>query len=296
MNLMYLRRFLTSFLTSVMLLLVVGDAGAKTATERLREEHAAQQPLSRTGQEQAALERCQAVIGQKVGDLSFRDAGGRTVRLSQFLGKPLVINLIYTSCAESCGVVTAMLADTYETAFDALGDGSFTALTIGFDWKNDTPGRMRAYARQQGVEGFAGWHFLSGGEGTVGKLVDAVGFTYFPSPKGFDHLDQMTIINGEGVIESQIYGDLFDKPLLIEPLKAMVFGATAPFRSLDDLVKKVRLFCTIYDPSADRYQFDYSLFLQIAVGAVIITIGFTILARELLAARRRRRENEKSTA
>jgi len=279
-----------------MLLLVVGDAAAKTAAQKLREEHAAQQPLSRTGQEQAALARSQAVVGQKIGDLSFRDTGGRAVRLSQFLGKPLIINLIYTSCAESCGVVTAMLADTYETAFDALGADSFTALTIGFDWKNDTPARMRTYARQQGVEGFAGWHFLSGDEDTVQKLVEAVGFTYFPSPKGFDHLDQMTIIKGTGVIDSQIYGDLFDKPLLIEPLKALVFGTTAPFRSLDDLIKKVRLFCTLYDPAADRYQFDYSLFLQIAVGAVIITIGFTILARELLAARRRRRKNEKSAA
>jgi protein SCO1/2 len=44
---------------------------------------------------------------------------------------------------------------------------------------------------------------------------------------------------------------------------------------LSGLLDRIRLFCTVYDPASDRYHFDYSLFIQMAIGlAAILAVGF----------------------
>jgi len=79
-----------------------------------------------------ALRISQAALGRALGDAAFRDTGGRTVRLAELKGRPLVLNFVYSACAQSCGVMTSFLADTLDNARDVLGDGSFTAVTVGF--------------------------------------------------------------------------------------------------------------------------------------------------------------------
>ena len=101
----------------------------------------------------------------------------------------------------------------------------------------------------------------------------------YRSAKGFDHLSQVTIIDAAGVVHGQVYGEAFATPHLVEPLKELVLGTAAPFSSLEDLIKRVRLYCTIYDPAADRYRFDYSLFMQIAIGAVNVGVLLVVVAR-----------------
>lgn len=46
--------------------------------------------------EKIALRESQAAIGRAVGEYAFRDTDGKTVRLSDLRGKPLVVNFIYT--------------------------------------------------------------------------------------------------------------------------------------------------------------------------------------------------------
>ena len=240
--------------------------------------------------QERALRDSQAAIGRSIGDLAFVDSRGRALRLSEFRGRPVLLNFIYSGCAQSCGVMTRVLADVYDNARDVLGRDSFTALTIGFDVANDTPARMRIYTRERDVAAMPGWHFLSGDEAAVKALADTVGFKFFPSAKGFDHIDQVTLIDAEGKVNTQVYGEVFDKPVLIEPLKSLIFGTPTPYRSLEDLIKKVRLFCTLYDPKADRYQFNYGLFIKLSAGVLVIGGVFIAVVRELLTARRKRRE------
>lgn len=217
-----------------------------------------------------ALAFSQAALGRAVGDYSFTDMAGKAVRLSDFQGKPLVINFVYTSCIQSCPIITHTLSDATEVARDALGEDSFQVISVGFDVGNDTPERMLSFARQLGVSREKSWNFLSGGPQQVAGLTDALGFQFFRSPKGFDHLDQVTVLDANGVVYRQVYGESFETPHLVDPLKELVFGTAAPFSSFEDLIKKVRLFCTIYDPKADRYRFDYSIFIKFFVGSTIV--------------------------
>jgi protein SCO1/2 len=233
-----------------------------------------------------ALAISQAAIGNTLGEYSFKDNNGRPVRLSDFKGKPVIISLIYTSCYHICPMTTRQLASAVQKARDALGDDSFIVLTIGFDAAIDTPQAMSVFARKQGIHDTRYWHFLSSDQATIERLSKQLGFIYKRSPKGFDHLIQASVIDGNGMVTVQVYGDLINTPALVEPLKQMVFGVEPDDSIFSGLLKKVKLFCTTYDPRNDRYHFDYSLFIGMFVGGTIIITGFTLLIREMRRSRK----------
>jgi protein SCO1/2 len=252
---------LAASLRIVAAILCVGIAGTTWAHRHT--PHANSPALD----EKAALAISQAAIGRSVGDYSLTDSRGKTLRLKDLRGHPLLLSLIYTSCYHTCPLLTKHLAQVVEIAREALGDTSFTVLTIGFDTAVDTPERMRTYARERGIN-ISEWFFLSADPVTIGALTRDVGFVYFESPRGFDHLTQITMLDAQGRVYAQIYGENFATPTLVEPLKQLVFGTPAQAHSLSGWINGVRLFCTIYDPSSGRYRFDYSLFIAIGVGVV----------------------------
>ncbi|MGD2083316.1 MAG: SCO family protein [Chromatiales bacterium] len=211
-------------------------------------------------------------MGRMVADHEFLDGSGRRVRLQDLRGKPVVVSLIYTSCYHICPTVTTNLARVVRVARDALGDDSFSVLSIGFDTAVDTPDRMRMFAREQGID-MKGWHFLSAKAEDVDRLTGDLGFSYFRSPKGFDHLIQATILDAEGRVYRQVYGIAPEPPGIVEPLKELMYGSQVAASPVKSLMNNVRLFCTVYDPTTGRYHFDYSLFVAIGVG--LLTLGAT---------------------
>lgn len=229
--------------------------------------------------ERQALAYSQGAIGREVGDYRFIASDGRTVTLSQYRGKPLIISLIYTSCYHTCPMITQALSRSSRAAGNALGVNSFSIVTVGFDTAVDTPGRMRTYGQEQGVDR-PNWTLLSTDADTMAKLAKDLGFIFFASPKGYDHLAQTTILDSEGKVALQVYGDDFEPPMVVDPLKRLIFGGKANLTSIDGLIGRVRLICTIYDPKSERYHFDYSLLVGIIVGGLCLSLVAVVLVRE----------------
>lgn len=239
--------------------------------------------------EDEALEISQAAIGRKLASLEFKDSYGRPVSLADYAGQPLLVSLIFTSCHHVCPTLTRHLKAAVDVAREALGHDSFRVVTIGFDTANDTPERMQDFARKQGITDPA-WTFLSASPEIMAKLVENVGFIYFTTPRGFDHITQITIVDRDGVIYNQVYGGAFELPWLVEPLKDLVFNRPQSANSFfSNMVDRVKLFCTVYDPNTGRYHFDYSLFVQIAIGAMGVLGVFTYLLVEIRRARRKKK-------
>jgi protein SCO1/2 len=139
---------------------------------------------------------------------------------------------------------------------------------------------MAAFARQSGIAD-PRWLFLSPEASEVPALARAFGFSYEATPKGFDHVTQLTVVDASGVIVRQVYGESFELPMLVEPLKSLLAGEAARNFSVDAVWEKVKLYCTVYDPVTGGYRVDYSLFMEIFAGAsTLIAIGWFI-AREL---------------
>lgn len=220
--------------------------------------------------ESAALSRSQSAIGRTLSDHEFIDSRGKPVRLAQLRGRPLVVSLIYTSCSHTCPLLTSHLARTVKIAREALGEASFGVLTIGFDAAVDTPERLASFAASRGID-MSGWHFLSAEAATVDALSQELGFVFYRSARGFDHLTQTTVLDADSRVYAQVYGESFEAPALVEPLKQLVFGTRARTSTLSGWVNGVRLFCTIYDPASGRYRFDFSIFIAIGVG--LLSLG-----------------------
>lgn len=226
-----------------------------------------------------AMRISQSAIGRDVGEHTLRDVDGQPFVIDGGRGRPMVISMIYTSCHHVCPLITKNLANTVEIARDALGQSAFDVVTVGFDWRVDTPEQMRRYASQQGVDE-ENWFFLSADAGTVASLTEALGFQFFPSAKGFDHLAQTTIVDRDGVIYRQVYGVEIDTQTLVEPLKELVFDTPREAGFLRHWADTFKLFCTVYDPNSDRYRFDYSILMTIFAGVLSLGAVAFFIARE----------------
>jgi len=238
----------------------------------------------------SALKISQAAVGNTIGDYELLDHLGAPVRLrSDHGGRPLVISMIFTSCHHVCPQTTKHLNEAVIAAREALGTESFDVVTIGFDVAHDTPKAMGAFARKQSVSE-PGWRFLSATPETIKQISDDLGFIYFQTARGFDHINQSSIITKDGAVYSQVYGVTFELPWLVEPLKELVFnrpGSAGHF--VAGLVDRVMLFCTVYDPTTGRYRFDNSLFVQLFAGGTFILALLVYLIREAIKARRMRK-------
>ncbi|OAN44836.1 hypothetical protein A6A04_07610 [Paramagnetospirillum marisnigri] len=239
-----------------------------------------------TANAEEALKRSRASEGRVLAEHHLRDQDDRPVALSSFRGKPLVVSMVYTACDHTCPVTTQTVAKAVDKARKALGDDSFQVVTIGFDTVRDTPNALRMYARQQGID-VSDWTFLAGGAEAMEVLAADLGFTWFVTSRGFDHIAQTTVIDKDGRIYRQVYGENFEIPQLVEPLKDLVLGRTAALDSFEAISNRIRFFCTVYDPSADAYRFDYGIFLSIGSGLLAV---LTILWWMIRLWRQRRSE------
>lgn len=245
---------------------------------------AAQQPANPDVSQAAALAASKAAVGRRLGDFEFRDTMGRRTPLSRFRGRPVIINLIYTACTDFCPTIVQNLAYAVEGAQDALGADSFTVLTIGFDTRQDHPAQMRAYAKAQGID-HPNWLFLAADAPTILALTEQLGFAFYRAPQGFDHLAQTTIVGGDGSVYRQVYGSDLSVASIVEPLKQLRYGETASLASFGNIVERIKLFCTLYDPNEDAYRFDWSFFTGIFVGLLSLA-GLTAFLVHAILQRR----------
>lgn len=249
-------------------------------------------PGARAFDEKLALRESQAAIGRQLGDYAFRDTENRALRLADLRGKPLVVNFVYTGCTQVCPAATQFLARAVKDAERSLGPGSFRVATIGFNVPFDSPAAMKAFAAKFGLAGSRDWLFLTPQAGTRDALLADFGFRAEATAAGFDHLLQVSIVDAQGRLYRQVYGDEFDSPLFVGPLVELARNAPLPRPALGALWDKVRILCTVYDPSAGRYVVNYGVLIEILVGASVLLATALFLGVEW----RRRRRGPSPTA
>ncbi len=222
--------------------------------------------------EEQALAASKAAVGTRLGDHAFVDHRGRPVTLGQLRGKPLVVPMVYTGCYHTCPLIAHSLLKAVAVARQTLPRDSFQVAVVGFEAGVDTPERMRAFASSQGLDQ-PGWIFLSGDRAAIDGLSRDLGFTFARSPRGFDHIAQTTVIDADGRVYWQVYGADFKTSAVMEPLKQLIYGRPVKFSAPSTWWDRLRLLCTVYDPTQDRYRFSYAIFVGIFVG--IVSLGGT---------------------
>ena len=193
--------------------------------------------------------------------------------------RQLLVSFVYTGCTQVCPATTQFLGRAVVEAQRALGRDAFNVVTVGFNLPFDSPTAMSEFRKRQGVD-LPHWEFLAADAQAVDGLARDVGFVWVPTGAGFDHLTQVTIVDPAGVVFRQVYGESFELPMLIGPLKELTTGAPAPVQNLSGLLERVRILCTVYDPRAGKYRLNYGLFIELFAGLSVLGAIAFYLARE----------------
>jgi len=235
---------------------------------------------------EAALRTSQAAIGRKVGDHILLNREGVPISLASYRGKPLLVSFIYTGCFQVCPTTTRSLQEAVEGLLKSVGPNQFNVVSIGFNQPADSPQALKSFATQYGIRQ-PNWEFLSPPAALVPDLARDFGFVFQASPAGFDHVLQVSILDGEGRIVRQVYGEGVVPSELGEPLKMLLAGQPVESNELiEHLVDRVRILCTVFDPKTGTYKVDYTLPIQIAGGVTFFVLMLIFFINEWRSSRK----------
>ncbi len=211
-----------------------------------------------------ALRQSQSVIGKTVSDFTLLDREGQPIRLSRYRGKPLLVSFIYTGCFQVCPLTTRSLQNAIEAGRGVFGTSQFNVVSIGFNQPADSPQSLKSFARQYRID-VPNWEFLSPHVSLVEPLTREFGFSYLATPAGFDHVLQVTLLDAEGRVYRQIYGEELTADSIGEPLTQLLRNApVAQKLRLDGFIDRVVILCTVYDPKTGKYRVKYDLLIMVA--------------------------------
>lgn len=149
------------------------------------------------------------VPGARVPDFTLVDQKKRAVSLSQFRGKVVVANFIYTTCAlpNFCLRLANNFGVLQKRFAKALGR-DLVLLTLTFDPVHDTPDVMATYARQWNADADT-WRFLTGPPVDVERACSLFGVHAYSTEGLMDHSLHTVIIGRDGTLLTNIEGNQF---------------------------------------------------------------------------------------
>jgi protein SCO1/2 len=239
--------------------------------------------------ERRAITESQAVIGRTPGDFTLLNRAGQPVRLADYRGKPLLVSFIYTGCFTICPTQTRSLHEAVKGLDRMLGPSQFNVVSVGFNQPFDSPQAMKAFAAQHRID-YPNWEFLSPHGEQVEALTRAYGFSYIETPAGFDHIVGVTVVDAQGRIHGQVYGDKLTAEALGVPLRELILAAPTAGKvpSFEELVERVRILCTVYDPDTGEYRYNWRLLFELIGGSAFFITAIVYLLRERQLQRRMR--------
>lgn len=151
----------------------------------------------------------QLSIGERVPDFTLIGTDHRSVSLSQFSGKVVALNFIYTSCAlPNFCYRTANNFSVLQKRFRKQLGTDLILLTVTFDPDHDQPEVLAHYARTWKVDS-ATWHFLTGPVADVHHVTDMFGMDFFPDEGLMNHSLHTAVIDRGGKLVANIEGNQY---------------------------------------------------------------------------------------
>ena len=115
--------------------------------------------------------------------VSLRSQDGATLVFAEAVddGRPVLLNFIYTSCTVICPPMTRIFAEVREGL--GVDRARVRMVSVSIDPEQDTPARLKAYARQYGAGVGTDWLFLTGSDAASSAVQKAFN-AYRPDKMG----------------------------------------------------------------------------------------------------------------
>jgi protein SCO1/2 len=148
-------------------------------------------------------------VGKTVPDFTLIDQNRRRVALSQFAGKVVAMNFIYTSCAlPNFCFRNSNIFGVLQRRFKQQMGRELVLLTVTFDPQHDQPDTLARYAKTWKADP-ATWHFPAGPVPDVQHVTGLFGMDYFPDEGLMNHSLHTAIIDRQGKLVANIEGNQF---------------------------------------------------------------------------------------
>lgn len=150
------------------------------------------------------------------------------LKLTDLRGKVVAVTFIFTTCKDTCPVLTAKLVGVQrKLAADVSPNVAFVAISL--TPKHDTPDVLKAYADAHNAD-LSRWTFLTGDAKQIQALAKQYG-VFVKAKKSADDVDHgflTSIIDRAGIIRVQYMGVRFEPSELLADLQALVKEFASP--------------------------------------------------------------------
>jgi protein SCO1/2 len=145
----------------------------------------------------------------------------RRVSLADLRGKVVVLTFIYTTCVDTCPLLTAKLAGLQGRLGADFGARVFF-VSVTVDPDRDTPAVLKTYGSAHGAR-FDGWAFLTGTTAEIREVAKQYGVFAKKTARGdVDHTFLTSVIDARGVLRVQYMGTRFDPMELLADIRAVL--------------------------------------------------------------------------
>jgi protein SCO1 len=170
----------------------------------------------------------QLAIGSTVPNFTLTDQARRQVSFSQFAGRVVALNFIYTSCAlpTFCFRTANNFGVLQRRLKDHLGR-DLILLTVSFDPQRDTPEVLARYARTWKADAQT-WHFLTGPLPEVRRVTAMFGMDFFPDEGLMNHSLHSVVIDRQGKIVANIEGNQYTADQLLDLVTTIIYAKSVP--------------------------------------------------------------------
>jgi len=147
--------------------------------------------------------------GDPVPSFTLTDQKNRPVSLSQFTGKVVALNFIYTRCAlpDYCYRMSNHFGNLQRRFKPQMGR-ELVLLTVTFDPVHDRPETLAEYATTWKADPET-WHFLTGSPSDVEHVCDLFGVSFFPEEGLLTHSLHTAVIDRKGKLVTNLEGNEF---------------------------------------------------------------------------------------
>jgi protein SCO1 len=149
------------------------------------------------------------------------DQRGHRLSLADLRGKVLALSFVFTTCSDTCPIVTAKLVDIQRRLGGDFGR-RVHFVSISVDPLTDTPERLRAYAARFNAD-TPGWSFLTGTPAQIENVVLRFGaYARHAEHGAVDHLNLTSLIDSQGRLRVQYLGYRFKVDEMLADLQALL--------------------------------------------------------------------------
>ncbi|MBF0112453.1 MAG: SCO family protein [Desulfamplus sp.] len=208
-------------------------------------------------------------LGEKIPlDLMFVDEKKEPVKLSDLVDRPVLLQLVFYHCPQSCNFMMSSLASILKSITFDLGK-DYRILTVSFDHE-DTP-TIASETKSNYIHSLPNsipvdeWKYLTGNLPEINALTTATGFKFKQiGQHNFVHPNVLIVLAEDGKIIRYLYGTEY----LPFDVSMAITEAAKGTPSIS--IKKILSYCFDYDPKGKKYVFKT---LQVSGAVLLILLG-----------------------